>query len=168
MRMNSIDPTTAEIVRVANPRKGAWIELAFLLVYLPLFLGFMFWLIRRVGVDQGFQRLFYFCGIAVASVPILLLLKLTRSTGLQEWTLSRGRLVYKSPSSLLGRSFDVAWSDVRKISVVGDTSFARCELVTGGAVEFYIGNRAGWEFFHAVRSLKEAGDQVPRAWECWE
>ncbi len=129
-------------------------QLIFALIYLPLFFVGTWLLDKHFDVLKGFEFIFFLCGIAISSLIIFILLKLTAIKGQQEWKLINGKLIYKSPSSLLGKFFEVNWEDVSKVYTLGDCDFARCELVYGAHVEFYIGDRNGWEFFNSLKELK--------------
>jgi hypothetical protein len=151
----------AEIVIVANPQKTALGALIFLLIFCPGFLGGALLLMKRLDVEQEFQLMFSLCGIIVSIIAILITLKIISSKGHQEWKLTGGRLVYNSPTSLLGKSFDVAWRDVTKVYTPDDGDFARCDLVNDSYVEFHIGERSGWEFFNSIKRIKAEQDGAP-------
>jgi len=147
-----------DIVRIANPQKSARRQFAFMLVFCPVFLGVSYFLMNQFGVGRTFQALFLLCGLLVSILAVLIQLKLLSSKGPQEWKLIGDRLVCDSPSSLLGRSFDVAWNDVIKVHNPGGEDFARCDLEDGSHVSFQIGERSGWEFFNLIKKLKKEQD----------
>lgn len=142
------------IIRTANPQRSARWQLGFALLYCPLFFTGMWLVMRHLGVLKGFEWMFFVCGIAISSIIICILVKLMAIKGQQAWKLIDGKLIYHSPSPLLGKSFEVPWDDVSKIYSVGDSDFARCDLVDGAYVEFHIGNRSGWEFFTVIKKMK--------------
>lgn len=144
---------SAEIIRTANPQKTARRELIFLLIFMPIFLTGSCWAMNHFGVESYFQFMCILIGILVSVILAVLQVRIFSSKGPQEWKLVNGRLIYNSPTTLFGKSFDVAWREVVRIYPVDEGGFVRCDLTD---VDFHIGEPSGWEFFNLIKDLKKA------------
>ncbi len=63
------------------------------------------------------------------------------------WMLRESRIIYESPAFLLGRSFDIAESDLIRVVKLGRSDYAVCETVTGGSCRFQCRFKGGRKFF---------------------
>lgn len=146
-----------EITLMAHPQRAARLMLGFVVAV-------------AVGLSFVFRGARDFFGLADRSVMVLqasagvvvlvaggLLLPLAVCRGTQTWRLSGGRLSYRSPSPLLGASFEVAWDDVVRVGP-SDTEGARCEMVDGSHVEFPTGSRAGQDFYFLIARMKSGAE----------
>jgi len=143
-----------EIVLTNDVRKKSRRQLAFLVAFCPLFIVGTLLLLNKFDVEDDFKVPFVACSALASILGIIVMVVLSCSKSPQEWRLVEGRLIYRSPSVLLGRSFDVLWNDVVKISPSPTEGFARCELTDSSHVEFYIAEQSGEKFYRAVKKLK--------------
>ena len=135
-------------------RRSAGRMLSFIAVFTPVFFFGIYIVLREYPVP--FPNSFvYTC----SSVPVLIAIGfnmiLFRSSHPLQWKMTDSRIIYESPSFLLGKSFNIEISDLNKMSDIGDTDFGSCVTSSGSSFKFHRKHRGGRAFsIHLEEYLK--------------
>lgn len=125
--------------------------LAFFALFVPAFYWGISYFLQSFPVPFP-AYLVYACGTIPVTIAIGFNLLLIQSRHPVRWITSESRIIYESPFSILGRSFDIPASELASVSGIGLTDFANCTTVSGVDHKFYRKHRGGRAFYNHLAS----------------
>jgi hypothetical protein len=128
--------------------------LIFLAFFVPAFFLGISYFLRYYPVPFP-PFLVYLCALIPMMFAIGFNLLLLRSHHPVRWITTNSRVIYESPLSLLGRTFDIPISELASVSGIGDTDFASCTTISGVNHKFYYKHRGGRAFYHHLSQYIE-------------
>ena len=136
-----------------------------MLVFLALFVPSFYWGISYFLRSYPIPFPAYFVYLC-ASIPVIVAigfnLLLIQSSRPLRWITTESRIIYESPFSILGSSFDIPASELASVSGIGDTDFANCTTVAGVDHKFYRKYSGGRAFYqHLAIHIKKKSNRVP-------
>lgn len=141
-----------ECSRRLDVKKRYGLYRRFISWFTPVFLALSFIVLwfSRSETDTSFIVGYFICSGTACGLAWMATAHISRRRGIQTWIVADGRVMYHSPSWLLGKSFDVALGEITDVRISA-TEGALLELFDGSHVEFLLNDSESLDFYEFLR-----------------